>query len=52
MWSLRAEGRILMENTSFGGFNAGLYRKNHPAFVGRIPVSGGFSTIFAKLEHT
>jgi hypothetical protein len=38
-----------MENTSFGRFSAGLHRKNHPA-VGGIPVSGGFTAIFAGLE--
>jgi hypothetical protein len=39
-----------MENTSFCGFGTGLYRKNHPAAVSGIPVSGGFAAIFAKLE--
>ncbi len=47
---LRAKGHILMENKSFGGFSADLHRKNHPAALGRIPVSGGFAAIFAGVE--
>jgi hypothetical protein len=50
MWSPKAEGRSLMENTSFCGFGTGLHRKNHPAAVSRIPVSGGLATIFAEFE--
>jgi hypothetical protein len=45
-----AEEHILMENTSFVRFSAGLHHKNHPPAFGGIPVSGGFSAIFAGLE--
>jgi hypothetical protein len=30
MWSPKAEGHSLTENTSFCGFSAGLHRKNSP----------------------
>jgi hypothetical protein len=52
MWYPGAEGHILTENTSFGGFSAGLHCKNFPAAVGGIPVSERFAAIFAGLEHT
>jgi hypothetical protein len=41
-----------MENTSFGGFSAGLRRSNHLAAVGGIMVFGGLAAIFAELEFT
>jgi hypothetical protein len=50
MWSPEAEGRSLMDNTSFCGFSAGLHSKNSSAAVSGIPVSGGLATIFAELE--
>jgi hypothetical protein len=50
MWSPEAEGRSLIENTSFCGFSAGLRRPNHLADVGGILVSSGFAAIFADLE--
>ncbi len=52
MWSPEAEGRSLIENTSFCGFSAGLRRPNHLAAIGEILVSSGFAAIFAKLELT
>jgi hypothetical protein len=39
-----------MENTSFCGFSASLRRKNHPAVISGIPISGGLAAIFAELE--
>ncbi len=50
MWSPEAEGRSLIENTSFCGFSTGLRRLNHLAAVGGILVSSGFAAIFAELE--
>jgi hypothetical protein len=50
MWSPKAEGRSLINTTSFCGFSAGLCRPNHLAAVGAILVSSGFAAIFAKLE--
>jgi hypothetical protein len=50
MWSPEAEGRSLIENTSFCGFSTGLRRPNQLAAFGRILVSSGFAAIFAKLE--
>jgi hypothetical protein len=50
MWSPEAEGRSLMEKMFFCGFSANLHRKNHPAAVSGIPVSGGLATIFPELE--
>jgi hypothetical protein len=50
MWSPEAQGRSLIENTSFCGFSAGLHRPNQLAAVGGILVSSGFAAIFAKLE--
>jgi hypothetical protein len=50
MWSPEAEERSLTENTSFCGFSAGLHRKNSPAAVSGIPVSGRLAAIFAELE--
>jgi hypothetical protein len=50
MWSPEAEGRSLIENTSFCGFSAGLRRPNQLAAVGIILVSSGFAAIFAELE--
>ncbi len=45
-----AEGRCLMENTSFCGFSAGLHRKKSSAAISGIPVSGGLAAIFSELE--
>jgi hypothetical protein len=39
-----------MENTPFGGFNAGLRRPNQLAAVGGILVFGRLAAIFAELE--
>jgi hypothetical protein len=50
MWSLEAEGRSLIENTSFCGFSASLRCPNHLAAVGGILVFGGLAAIFAGLE--
>ncbi len=50
MWSPEGEGRSLIENTPFCGFNAGLRRPNHLAAVGGILFSSGFADIFAELE--
>ncbi len=50
MWSPQAEGRSLIENTSFCGFSAGLRRPNRLAAVGGILVFGGLAAIFAELE--
>jgi hypothetical protein len=50
MWSPEAEGRSLIENTSFCGFSACLRRPNHLAAVGGILVSRGFAAIFAELD--
>jgi hypothetical protein len=50
MWSPEAEGRSLIENTSFCGFSAGLRRPNHVAAVGGILAPSGFAAIFAELE--
>jgi hypothetical protein len=50
MWSPKAEGRSLIENTSYCGFSAGLRRPNHLAAIGGILVSSGFAAIFAELE--
>jgi hypothetical protein len=50
MWSPEAEGRSLIENTSFCEFSPGLRRPNHLAAVGRILVFGGLAAIFAGLE--
>jgi hypothetical protein len=50
MWSSEAKGHSLMENTSFCRFGSGLHRKNYPAAVSGILVSGGLITILAKLE--
>jgi hypothetical protein len=50
MWSPEAEGRSLIENTSFCGFSAGLRRPNRLAAVGGILVFGGLTAIFAGLE--
>ncbi len=50
MWSPEAEGRSLIENTSFCGFSAGLCRPNHLAAVGGILVFGGLTAIFTGLE--
>jgi hypothetical protein len=49
MWSPKAEGRSLIENT-FCGFSAGLRRPNQLAAVGGILVSSGFAAIFAELD--
>jgi hypothetical protein len=50
MWSPEAEGRSLIENTSFCGFSTGLRRPNHLAAVGGILAFGGLAAIFAGLE--
>jgi hypothetical protein len=50
MWSPEAEGRSLIENTSFCGFSTGLRRPNRLAAVGGILVFGELSAIFAELE--
>jgi hypothetical protein len=50
MWSPEAEGRSLIENTSFCRFSADLRRPNHLAAVGGILVFGGLAAIFAGLE--
>jgi hypothetical protein len=50
MWSPEAEGRSLIENTSFCGSSAGLRRPNHLAAVGGILVFGGLAAIIAELE--
>jgi hypothetical protein len=50
MWSPEAEGRSLIENTSFYGFSAGLRRPNRLAAVGGILVFSGLAAIFAGLE--
>jgi hypothetical protein len=50
MWSPEAEGRSLIENTSFCEFSAGLRRPNQLAAIGGILVFSGFVAIFAKLE--
>ncbi len=50
MWSPEAEGRSLIENTSFCGFSAGLRRPNHLVADGGILVFGGFAAIFAGLQ--
>jgi hypothetical protein len=50
MWSPKARGRSLTENTSFCGFSAGLRRPNQLAAVGGILVFGGLAAIFAGLE--
>jgi hypothetical protein len=47
---LGPEGRSLMENTAFDGYNAGLRRSNQLAAVGGILVFGGLAAIFAELE--
>jgi hypothetical protein len=52
MWSPEAEGRSLIENTSFCGFSAGLRRSNQLAVIGGILVFGGLAAIFAELEFT
>jgi hypothetical protein len=52
MWSPEAEGRSLIENTSFCGFSAGLRCPNQLAAVVGILISSGFATIFAELELT
>jgi hypothetical protein len=50
MWSPEAEGRSLIENTSFCRFSAGLRGPNRLAAVGGILVFGGLAAIFAELE--
>ncbi len=50
MWSPEAEGRSLIEHTSFCGFRAGLRRPNRLAAVGGILAFGGLAAIFAGLE--
>jgi hypothetical protein len=50
MWSPEADGRSLIENTSFCGFSAGLRHPNSLAAVGGILVFGGLAAIFTGLE--
>jgi hypothetical protein len=45
----RTKGHILMENTSLCRFSVRLHRKNHPAAIGGILVSGGLAAIFVRL---
>jgi hypothetical protein len=51
MWSPKAEGRSLMENTSFCGFSYSLRHPNHLVTIGGILVFGGLATIFDALEY-
>ncbi len=42
----------MMENMLLGGFSTSPQGQDHPAVVGRFLGSGGFATIFTKLELT